>query len=76
MATLNIKNFPDDLHRKLRARAARDRRSMAQEVVLLLSASVDEGPAASILALRGLGAEHAVGVDVAQFVDEERDSWT
>lgn len=37
MATLNIKGFPDGLHRKLKARAKRNRRSVAQEVTQMLS---------------------------------------
>jgi len=36
MATLNIKNFPDRLYRRIKQRAGRNRRSMAQEVVQLL----------------------------------------
>jgi plasmid stability protein len=32
MATLNIKDFPDGVYRKLKARAKRDHRSLAQEV--------------------------------------------
>lgn len=31
MATLNVKGLPDGLYRKLRARAKRERRSVAQE---------------------------------------------
>ena len=41
MATLNIKGFPDGLHRKLKARAKKNRRSVAQEVTQLLLDSVD-----------------------------------
>lgn len=36
MAGLVIKNLPDELHRKLKARAAEHRRSMTQEVLQLL----------------------------------------
>jgi len=32
MATLNIKNLPDRLYRKIQARAHREHRSIAQEV--------------------------------------------
>ena len=35
MATLNVKNLPDPLYRKLQARARRQRRSVAQEVIHL-----------------------------------------
>jgi plasmid stability protein len=37
MATLNIKNLPDALYKRLQARAKRERRSVAQEVTWLLS---------------------------------------
>ncbi|WP_428490590.1 FitA-like ribbon-helix-helix domain-containing protein [Rhodopila sp.] len=55
VATLNIKSLPDDLHEKLKARAKRQRRSEAQEVISLLGAALDP-PALSIMDLRGLGA--------------------
>ena len=45
MATLNIKNLPDPLYAKLKARAKRERRSVAQEVIRLLSATLDTPPA-------------------------------
>lgn len=32
MANLQVKNFPDDLHEELRARAARERRSISEVV--------------------------------------------
>lgn len=75
MATLNIKNLPDPLYKKLRARAKRERRSVAQEVIHLLSRAV-EGPASlSILSLKGLGKEVWRGVDPAAHVEQERRSW-
>ena len=36
MATLTLKNFPDDLYAQLKARAARHRRSLNREAVLCL----------------------------------------
>ncbi len=75
MATLNIKNLPDRLHRKLRDRAKREHRSVAQEVIHLLTAAVDEAPPLSILALRGLGKDLWTGIDAAEHVARERDSW-
>ncbi|MGH9483268.1 MAG: FitA-like ribbon-helix-helix domain-containing protein, partial [Terriglobales bacterium] len=41
MATLNVKQFPDALYRRLRAQAKRERRSVAQQVVHLLEAAVE-----------------------------------
>ncbi len=37
MATLTIRNVPDDLHRMLKERARRNRRSLNQEVIAELS---------------------------------------
>ena len=75
MATLNIKNLPDVLYKKLQARAKRERRSVAQEVTHLLSQAVDASKPLSILELRGLGKEHWQGIDAADHVRRERDSW-
>jgi plasmid stability protein len=36
MAALLIKNLPESLHRRLKAEASRNRRSMAKEVLMLL----------------------------------------
>ena len=36
MATLNIKNFPDPLYRRLQERAEQEHRSLAQEVIHIL----------------------------------------
>lgn len=75
MATLNIKNMPDALYRKLQARAKRQRRSVAQEVTLLLSEAIEASKPLSILELQGLGKEQWAGVDAATHVRRERDSW-
>jgi plasmid stability protein len=75
MATLNIKNLPDALYRKLQAKAKRDRRSVAQEVAHLLSEALEAPQPLSILALQGLGKEHWQGLDAAAHVHRERASW-
>ncbi len=75
MATLNIKNLPDGLYKKLQARARRQHRSVAQEVIHLLSRAVAEPTPRSILELRGLGKELWRGVDAASHVERERRSW-
>lgn len=75
MATLNIKNLPEALHRELRARAKRQRRSLAQEATQILADALDAGERLSILSLRGLGKERWVGVDAVQRVAEERRAW-
>lgn len=75
MATLNIKNMPDALYKKLQARAKRERRSVAQEVTHLLSEALEASKPLSILQMRGLGKEQWTGVDAAAHVQRERDAW-
>jgi plasmid stability protein len=75
VATLNIKNLPDDLYEKLKVRAKRERRSVAQEVTGLLAAALDPPPALSIMDLQGLGAALWQEVDAATHVETERASW-
>ena len=75
MATLNVKNLPDPLYKKLQARARRQRRSVAQEVIHLLTQAVEEPDTQSILELRGLGKELWQGIDAAAHVNAERRSW-
>ncbi|HKW00397.1 MAG TPA: hypothetical protein VJN96_11260 [Vicinamibacterales bacterium] len=75
MATLNVKNLPDGLYRKLQARAKRERRSVAQEVTQILSEAVETPKSASLLDLRGLGKEYWHGVDASTHVKRERDAW-
>ena len=75
MATLNVKNLPDALYRRLQARAKRQRRSVAQEVTQILSDALETPSTVSILELRGLGKEHWRDVEAATHVARERDSW-
>lgn len=75
MATLNIKNLPDLLYRKLRARAKRERRSVAQEVIRILTQATEEPAPLSILDMKGLGKEVWRGVDPVAHVEQERRSW-
>ena len=66
--------FPT-LYKKLQARARRQRRSVAQEVIHLLTQAVEEPDTQSILELRGLGKELWTGIDAAAHVNAERRSW-
>lgn len=75
VATLNVKNFPDALYRKLQERAERDRRSVAQEVIHLVEQELEATLPLSLLQLRGLGAELWEGTDARALIDAERDSW-
>ena len=75
MATLNVKNLPDALYRKLQKRARESRRSVSQEVTRILEEAVDRPEALSIVELRGLGKEMWAEVDAAAHVDAERRAW-
>jgi plasmid stability protein len=75
MATLNVKEFPDELYGRLKERAERERRSVAQEVIHLLEGAVAVPEPLSILALRGLGKQLWVGIEAAEHVERERESW-
>lgn len=75
MATLNVKNLPDALYRKLQARAKRERRSVAQEVTHILSEALQTAKPLSILELQGLGKEYWRGVDATAHVRHERAAW-
>ncbi|MDD5560198.1 hypothetical protein [Candidatus Methylomirabilis sp.] len=75
MATLNIKNLPNPLYKKLQARAKRERRSVAQEVIQILAQATEEPESLSILTLKGLGKEVWRGVDSAAYIEQERRSW-
>jgi plasmid stability protein len=75
VATLNVKNVPDKLYRALRKRARRQHRSVAQEVIHLLSEHLERAEPLSILGLRGLGKEVWRGTDASKHVARERASW-
>ena len=75
MATLNVKNLPDALYRKLQARARRQRRSVAQELTQILSDVLEVPKAVSILELQGLGKEHWQHLDASRHVERERSTW-
>lgn len=75
MATLNVKNFPDALYRKLQARAKRQRRSVAQEVTQILNDVLESSKPLSILELQGLGKEDWRDINAATHVERERAAW-
>ena len=75
MATLNVKNFSDSLYRKLRARAKRERRSVAQEVARILSEALEPAKPLSILDLQGLGKEYWQRIEAGAHVERERAAW-
>jgi plasmid stability protein len=75
MATLNIKNLPDRLYKKIQARAHREHRSVAQEVIHILSAATESATLLSILDLQGLGKDVWKNVDAGKHVNRERREW-
>ena len=75
MATLNVKNLPDGLYRRIQKRARERRRSVAQEVTCILEEAVDRAEPLSILELRGLGKDAWREIDAAAHVDAERRAW-
>lgn len=72
MAILNLKNFPDDLAKKVKQSAKQQRRSVAQQVVVLLERALSDPASYSVLELRGLGKR---GTDANKHVKQERDAW-
>lgn len=75
MATLNVKEFPQALYKRLQKHAERARRSLSQHVIHLLAEAVKRPSRHSILELRGLGKELWSELDAAEYVDSERNSW-
>jgi plasmid stability protein len=75
VATLNVKNLPDALYRRLQKRARARRRSVAQEVTVILEDALGRQEPLSILDLRGLGKEAWRGVDGVSHVEAERRAW-
>ncbi|WP_414682943.1 FitA-like ribbon-helix-helix domain-containing protein [Longimicrobium sp.] len=74
MATLNVKNVPDTLYQALKPRAESRHRSMAQEVVHILT-EVLAPQGFSILDLDGLGKETWSEGDAGQPGERERAGW-
>ena len=75
MAILNIKNLPDALYERLKARAEQQHRSVAQEVTHILDQVIGGAEPLSILDLEGLGKSVWTNVDAAAHVDAERRAW-
>jgi hypothetical protein len=75
MATLNIKKFPDKLYKLIEKKAKLDRRSLSQEVIILLQNAIQVSEQPSILELRGLGKEAWNNINISQHIDHERNAW-
>lgn len=48
MATLVIRNLPDELHAALKARTGRHRRSLTKEAAMLIETALSTGPHAAL----------------------------
>lgn len=75
MAVLNVKGIPDRLYKTLKRRAEQEHRSIAQEVVHVLSQYLQTPPRHSITELRGLGKKVWEGIRVDRYLRAERDAW-
>ncbi len=75
MATLNVKNFPDDLYRQLRKRARQRGRSLSREVTMLLSEQIHRPKKYTVQDWPKLLGGAFQGRDVEAFLEEERESW-
>jgi plasmid stability protein len=78
MATLNIRNLPDEVHARLRIRAARAGRSMEAEAraILMAACAEDEGNQVSAAELQsfvdGLYGAHKPASAVEELLGERR----
>lgn len=77
MATLSItiSDLPEDIYTKLKERAERGHRSVAQEISRIVSEALSGGPRASVMELHGLGRESWSGIDPKAYLDELRGTW-
>jgi plasmid stability protein len=74
MATLTIKNIPDGLVRKLKAQAARNRRSLNSEVIDVL-ASHGQAVPIDVEALLARARATRVIPDTAKITDRQLKAW-
>jgi plasmid stability protein len=81
MAALVIKNLPESLHRRLKARARRNHRSLTKEAIAILEAGasdpgVEPESADALDALAAAGkALMAQGLDLRDWAARSRDVW-
>jgi|GEM_PF-316761 len=75
MATLKVEDFPDSLYERLQKQARQRNRSLSQEVIHILDEALGPEKTLSIMGLQGLGKELWEGIDAAEYIREERNSW-
>jgi len=71
MSTLHVRNVPDELYERLRQRAARQRRSLSAEVVVLLDQALEQEEA-SVTLLREIRSRRAYSPELAGAPDSTR----
>ena len=77
MASLTLKDIPKDLHRQLRVRAERNRRSLSQEALACLELAVagappDAGHTLSRARALRAGVKPIAAADVHRWIDQGR----
>jgi plasmid stability protein len=82
MSALVIKNLPDTLHRRLKARAERNHRSLTKEAIAIIEAGLEGAPSmpapqgSPLDALAAAGnALIAQGIDVKEWGARSREAW-
>lgn len=77
MATLQIRDFPDDLYEKLKKSAENDRRSISQQAIILLEMALNktfniERRRKAIEELKKLDLKFSSSFDITRSVREDR----
>ena len=79
MASLQIRDMPDDLYESLRMRAEKDHRSLAQQALVLLSEALKIGgqdPTRRMQAIKKIQSENIVtkseDIDIVELIREDR----
>jgi hypothetical protein len=75
VATLKVEEFPDSLYKRLQEQARQKNRSLSQEVIHLFDEALGPEKTLSISGLKGLGKELWEGIDAAEYIRGEHDSW-
>lgn len=74
-ATLSLKNIIDGLHRRLKQRARRERRSVLEAVARTFEHALAAREPTSIIDVQGLGKDVWHCIDPVKHVRAERRSW-
>jgi plasmid stability protein len=75
MATLTLKNVPDDVYERLKRRAAANRRSLNQEAIQVLAGAVGRGKEFEQLVAEIDRFQEAVAAEGFHATADEIDAW-